>query len=439
MALVMTFFNIRLGWWAPNPMWLAGRKPLLRQEPLYGLAYVLKEAFSGTNRHSNWLYLSDGGHFDNLGLYEMVRRRCRHIVVVDSGCDGEFKYADLHNAIRKIAVDLAVPIDLDADLPGQKGPAERKRIAVGTIGYSALDPTYRDGRLYVVKPVLVGDEPPALREYAEVSRRNGKTFPHHSTADQFFNETQFESYRRLGEWSVRALLDAINGIGGKLPVDHAGTPAPAVLPPPLQSERPDPPPPARSTGLVGIQEGVRALTPVQMFAGALATAGAVGAAVTVGHEVTVRAVDAVSPSTVGKIPVELDPATKDLLKRGVVVNADPETLDRIEAVKTALAELLKDWPPPVVDDRETIEEATIIAEIQKVTTLLETHARQPARPGSVTATLDSSSLAGITGRLDRLDRVESRNGEVLAVMVTELRKIAARLQDSNPRRNVRGS
>jgi hypothetical protein len=63
-----------------------------------------------TSDTSRYVYLSDGGHFENLALYEMVRRRCRFIVVSDAGCDPEFAFEDIGNAVRKIEIDLGVPI-----------------------------------------------------------------------------------------------------------------------------------------------------------------------------------------------------------------------------------------------------------------------------------------------------------------------------------------
>ena len=451
MALVMTFFNIRLGWWVPNPRRL--RKPRLRQEPLYGLGLVLREAFSGTDSRSKWLYLSDGGHFDNLGLYEMVRRRCRRIVVVDSGCDGEFKYADLHNAIRKIEVDLAVPIDLQADLPGQEGFAEDSRVAIGTLRYSALHRDYKDGRLYLIKPVLLGDEPPSLREYAEISRRHGKTFPHHSTADQFFNETQFESYRRLGQWSVKALLAAIEAENGDIEKAKTATlkrRKSATAPPaaaPDDSPQRDLPPRAILTGFSGLEESVRALSPLQMVAGALATAGAVGAAATVGHKAADQMVEVVWPSSkeVGVISTKMDSRLEGLLEHGVTVRADENSLKRIADIQTALNTLLENWKR-FSDGRSGDEvDIELLTEIQNVATALQAHAGQSYSLGDVSAKLDPNSLQSLDKRLeklatlDRLEKLEASNGRALVMIVNELRTIAARLQDTNPRRNVRGS
>lgn len=217
-AFAMSIFNVRLGWWLQNPGTLKRNDegdvvPAIRNEPTFGWLRVLCEALTMLNERSDWLYLSDGGHFENLGLYEMVRRRCAQILVVDAGCDPDFEHSDLHNAVRKIYVDLGIPIDLPAVLPGQEGSPPQQRATIGCIRYSALDPGMNDGILVVIKPRMVGTEPPSLAHYRENSRTSTHAFPHHSTADQFFDETQFESYRQLGETSgvdvMRGLPDAI--------------------------------------------------------------------------------------------------------------------------------------------------------------------------------------------------------------------------------------
>ena len=85
-ALLMTLFNVRLGWWVGNPgPW--GTKTYRRSSPRWSLIRILQEALGLTIDRRSYVYLSDGGHFENLGLYEMVRRRCRIIVVSDAGQD----------------------------------------------------------------------------------------------------------------------------------------------------------------------------------------------------------------------------------------------------------------------------------------------------------------------------------------------------------------
>src|SRR5262249_58439421 len=87
-----------------------GNATYSRPGPDFALAPLIEETFGLTTDERPYIYLSDGGHFENLGLYEMVRRRCRYMVVVDAGCDPTYTFEDLGNAVRKIAIDLGVKI-----------------------------------------------------------------------------------------------------------------------------------------------------------------------------------------------------------------------------------------------------------------------------------------------------------------------------------------
>src|SRR5260221_6787020 len=108
-VMIMTLFNARLGAWLGNPG-AAGGRTWKQSGPRSAVGSLIKEAFGLTNNTSAYVYLSDGGHFENLALYEMVLRRCRHIVVVDGGCDPDYQFEDLGNALRKIRVDLGISI-----------------------------------------------------------------------------------------------------------------------------------------------------------------------------------------------------------------------------------------------------------------------------------------------------------------------------------------
>ncbi len=143
----------------------------------------------------------------------MVRRHCAHIVVVDAGCDPNYTYDDLHEAIRKVRVDFGVEIIFDPDHPlpkpeaGKTTDPKAHAIARATLDYSRTpcppgQTPPPNGRLTYIKPVLTGQEPLDVLHYAQAHAKPGKAFPHQSTADQFFDEGQFESYRRLGEWVV---------------------------------------------------------------------------------------------------------------------------------------------------------------------------------------------------------------------------------------------
>ena len=196
LSLVLTFFNVRLGWWLGNPG-PAGNDTFRRHSPKYSVQPILDEAFGLTDDQNEYVYLTDGGHFENLGIYEMVLRRCNVIVISDAAADGEYHFGDLGNAIRKVRIDLGVPIEFTA-LPIFAAPPEAPSIgmywAAGRIRYSCIDgPDVQDGLLLYIKPAVYGNEPRDVLEY----KKSHPTFPHQSTADQFFDEPQFESYRIL--------------------------------------------------------------------------------------------------------------------------------------------------------------------------------------------------------------------------------------------------
>ncbi len=195
LTIVMALFNARLGWWLGNPSssGTAWRLP----GPRFGIRTFIDEMLGQTNDRNTWVYLSDGGHFENLGLYEMVLRRCAIVVLSDAGADPSFRYEDLGNAVRKIRIDLGIPIDFETPMPTAWLPSSStpgRHCAIGRIRYSAVDDGAEDGVLIYLKPSLTGDEPADVQHYA--SQR--PTFPHETTTDQFFSEAQFESYRRLG-------------------------------------------------------------------------------------------------------------------------------------------------------------------------------------------------------------------------------------------------
>ncbi len=196
-GFAMTLLNARLGAWLGNPG-PAGEKTWTDPGPHAAARWLTTEALGLTANDSPYVYLSDGGHFENLALYEMVLRRCRNIVVLDAGCDPAFGYEDLGNALRKIRIDQG--IDIVFDEAGMEQLRDgKKRYATAAIRYSSADGAgVPDGNLVYIKPMLRGNEATDVRSYAVQSR----TFPHETTADQFFNETQTESYRLLGLQSV---------------------------------------------------------------------------------------------------------------------------------------------------------------------------------------------------------------------------------------------
>lgn len=201
-TFLLALFNIRLGWWLGNPG-PAGVDTYKRASPTVSVGPLIAEAFGLTDSRHPYVYLSDGGHFENLGLYEMVLRRCHCILVVDAGCDPHATFEDLGNAIRKIRIDLGIDIELDLDelrrAPGATTCSRHH--AIGLIRYDTVNANTPAGTLLYLKASLTGDEPSDIQDYAA----RHPAFPHEPTSDQFFDEAQFESYRRLGEhvaWEV---------------------------------------------------------------------------------------------------------------------------------------------------------------------------------------------------------------------------------------------
>ncbi|HUK19098.1 MAG TPA: hypothetical protein VLW65_21905 [Bryobacteraceae bacterium] len=209
LGFLLTVFNARLGWWLGNPRHDEG---WTFPGPKLGLMYLVRELFGLTNDQSEFVYLSDGGHFENLGIYELIRRRCRLIVACDAEEDHAFGFGGLGGVIRKCDVDFNVKISIDVNRirplsVDQFCPAH---CAIGTIVYPETDASGRQetGMLVYLKSSMTGDEPTDIREY----RSRYEQFPHQSTADQFFNESQFESYRKLGQHIAEQVFNPARGL-----------------------------------------------------------------------------------------------------------------------------------------------------------------------------------------------------------------------------------
>jgi hypothetical protein len=212
LAFILTMFNVRLGRWVPNPVrhykarthrgWLAERI----QD--FSVGKYLWELFNMTGTRSDWVYVSDGGHFDNLGIYELVRRRCKLIVCVDATADPNCTFDALEHTVRKCRIDFNA--NFVVDLTPLKSDAEGYSsdvFATGVIDYAPRSPvdTEVKGHFVYIKPSIpagcAGALPPDILGYW----RRHPQFPHQPTLDQWFTEEQFESYLKLGfEIGLRA-------------------------------------------------------------------------------------------------------------------------------------------------------------------------------------------------------------------------------------------
>ena len=154
----------------------------------------------------------------------MVRRRCQFILVCDAGCDETAGFEDLGNALRKSAIDFGVTINFDPSVAIQRRerpPRTGPRCALGTIDYppppgAPAGAPRMKGWIVYLKPTFHGTEPMSVRSYAEAH----PGFPHESTADQWFSESQLESYRALGEYTVLQILDGF--VAGQFLGDVSG-------------------------------------------------------------------------------------------------------------------------------------------------------------------------------------------------------------------------
>jgi hypothetical protein len=209
----LALFNVRLGYWIRNP-----RIRRCGPEAPPGLSYLLQEMFGWANEKRPYLNVSDGGHIENLGVYELLRRRCKFIVAIDGEQDAKMTFHGLTTLQRLAFIDLGVTIDIGVDALrlGDKG-LSHSHFAFCRIRYpsDSRDGAVSLGYLIYLKLSLTGNEGEFIRRY----RLDEPAFPHHSTADQFFTEAQFEAYRSLGEHvGDKMFLPAI--VGPEIAASH---------------------------------------------------------------------------------------------------------------------------------------------------------------------------------------------------------------------------
>ena len=251
-SLICGLFNVRLGYWWHNTFSPGSWLPRL-----FPVQTCLLNEFTGSFHIvecDNW-YLSDGGHVENTGAYELIRRRVPFIILADCGADPDGAFDDLANLTRRVRVDFEAEIEFPdqvgiekllghssdqigtlADLglensfigrtsnriasaiqsaqTDETGPLQARRVkryaTLATVTYSTYDKiagySVRDKEhktvILVLKPGLTGKESTDLINY----QRNNPSFPQQPTYNQFYDEAQWESYRKLGEHAMEAVL-----------------------------------------------------------------------------------------------------------------------------------------------------------------------------------------------------------------------------------------
>ncbi len=203
----LAILNIRTGYWLRNPRYVDKRPG-----NVWANFYFIGEMLGLLDENKKSVYLTDGGHIDNLGLYELLRRRCHVIIAVDAEQDAQMAFSSFVNLQRHARIDLGIRIELPwqeiHDMTRQAGevidagkrePREGPHCAIGEIQY----PGNQYGVLIYIKSSLTGDENDYVRNY----RERYPLFPHESTLDQMFSEEQFEVYRALGFHAAHRLFD----------------------------------------------------------------------------------------------------------------------------------------------------------------------------------------------------------------------------------------
>jgi hypothetical protein len=260
---LLAIFNARLGVWLPNPLLdhsvgARGVRRIKRRidptPPSFGTAlpkvtkwqrpgtlYVLREALGLNHLHRRFVYITDGGHWENLGLVELLRRGCGEILCFDAAGGDIYHFHTIAEAITLARSDLGVEININLT-------PLRPVDGVSPADHVTADILYPDGTtgvLVFAKAAMASDTPEDLRDYREQDPR----FPSHSTSDQLFNDRRFESYRALGAHAAEGAVDSLiawrtgrraaaaGGHGQLAPAAmiHADALTPGIPPP-----RPDP-------------------------------------------------------------------------------------------------------------------------------------------------------------------------------------------------------
>ncbi|WP_286266749.1 hypothetical protein [Thalassotalea atypica] len=169
---------------------------------------LIREMLMKLDGRHKWINLSDGGHIENLAGIELLRRRCKFIIIGDGEADPDLTFNGLATLIRYAQIDLGIKIDIDVDKIRVENSEEavyqgkdnlsKEHCAFGKIIYPSNKNINSDpevGYLLYLKSSYTDDENEVIKEY----RNQNPSFPHQSTADQFFDEQQFECYRALGQ------------------------------------------------------------------------------------------------------------------------------------------------------------------------------------------------------------------------------------------------
>ncbi|MEU4291796.1 hypothetical protein AB0E63_26510 [Kribbella sp. NPDC026596] len=216
-SMLLTFFNIRLGVWIANPRFVTQLKAAGLEDvddlsyPHTGLGYLFKEFFGIHDLDDPYLYLTDGGHWENTGLVELLRiNEITEIVCVDADSGPGDATSSLGKAIAIAPSECDIRIDISLD-PLRAAPSASRvpayaprtvNIGFFTKGAGFFTEKTRVGVLWYAKPGLAKEMPAALLAFHE----RYPSYPRESTLNQFFDTASFVAYRDLGRYNAAQIL-----------------------------------------------------------------------------------------------------------------------------------------------------------------------------------------------------------------------------------------
>jgi len=215
LRLYMALANLRLGVWVPNPRRLDLFCPRRRVRKILARPdYILRELFGRNHMDAPFLYLTDGGHYENLGLVELLRRKCQMVWCVDASGDKIDTFGTLGGALATAESELGVSFTIcpKQDMWPSEKPADDTKPCFVKSPYCRGTFTYADGtsgRIVVVKAGVPENAPWSIRAYQSAH----PVFPCDSTIDQLFDADRFEAYRELGYFSVHEALKKVKPDG----------------------------------------------------------------------------------------------------------------------------------------------------------------------------------------------------------------------------------
>lgn len=221
-GFLMALLNIRLGNWVPNPGIKARYQSIMKPNHFWPAGiYEFSKLFGlnlGFRENSLFVEISDGGHFENTGMYELLRRRSALIICCDGGADSKFTFSDLYSCLSRAREDFGIEVkvrglDLGEMIPSkewQSFPNKAKFTKKSHFVADIIYPNGIKGKMVFIKTALVDH-----LTFPTLAYRGGHSdFPDESTADQFFDSDQFDAYRDLGYKIGKSVTDDQNLISG---------------------------------------------------------------------------------------------------------------------------------------------------------------------------------------------------------------------------------